>query len=171
MNLVKNFLKHIFPFFLGAVFLFSAPSETQAKIDIAYENDIPLQRSLESLRDLDFQTWQVVAYPKERKDNFITLRIVGYPGSLRLNHPEDLIVKSGIKEWKLKDITLENVQLANDSREAAVEFDLEPLLLDLTQNRPLRLFLPNGFNELPVPPYLVKEWRSLKINDLKNEKI
>ena len=84
---------------------------------------------------------------------------------------KEVVTTTDIKEWKLKDITLENSQLVNDSREAAAEFDLEPLLLELTQNRPLRLFLPGSFNELPVPPYIVKEWRSLKTNDLKNEEI
>ncbi|MFN9945156.1 MAG: DUF3122 domain-containing protein, partial [bacterium] len=44
---------------------------------------------------------------------------------------------------------------------AAAEFDLAPLLADLTNNRPLRLELPGVFTELPVPPYVVKEWRQL----------
>ena len=38
---------------------------------------------------------------------------------------------------------------------------LGPLLADLQQNRPLRLRLPGVFVELPVPPYVVAEWRSL----------
>ena len=66
---------------------------------------------------------------------------------------------------------MENLLLANDSREAAAEYDLQPLLLELTKNRPLRLFLHGAFNELPIPPYIVKEWRSLELNDLKNEEI
>ena len=35
------------------------------------------------------------------------------------------------------------------------------LLADLNKNRPLRLQLPGVFNELPVPPFVVKEWREL----------
>ena len=157
--------------FIAVASLLLMPSISQAKIDITYQDAIPVKRSLESLRDLDFNTWQVVAYPKDEKDSTTILRVIGYPGSLRLNHPQSLIVRSGIKEWELKDITLNNSQLANDSREAAAEFNLKPLLLDLTQNRPLRLFLPNAFNELPVPPYVVKEWRSLKVDKLKDEEI
>ena len=49
-----------------------------------------------------------------------------------------------------------------DGREAAAEFALDPLLDDLSNNRPLRLVLPGVFNELPVPPYVVGEWRSLQ---------
>jgi hypothetical protein len=52
--------------------------------------------------------------------------------------------------------------LAGDGRDAAVEFALDPLLNDLTNNRPLRLVLPGVITELPVPPYVVGEWRSLQ---------
>ncbi len=168
-----NFPRRIFNFIGGllltAALLLFLPSITHAKIDITYQDGIPIQRSLESLRDLDFHTWQVVAYSTDEKKSLTVLRIIGYPGSLRLNHPQPLVVRSGIKEWELNDITLNNIQLANDSREAAAEFNLKPLLLDLTQNRPLRLVLPNAFNELPVPPYVVKEWRSLKVDNLNHE--
>ena len=63
--------------------------------------------------------------------------------------------------WDLPDRTLENSLLKSDGREAAAEFDLAPLLAELNKNRPLRLQLPGVFNELPVPPFVVKEWREL----------
>ena len=47
-------------------------------------------------------------------------------------------------------------------RQAAAEFDLEELINDISKNRPLRLSLNGVFSELPVPPFLVKEWRDLK---------
>jgi len=53
------------------------------------------------------------------------------------------------------------VELANDGRQAAAEFDLDELIKNLDKNRPLRLSLPGVFSELPVPPFLVKEWRTL----------
>ena len=58
--------------------------------------------------------------------------------------------------------TLANPVLATDGREAAAEFALDPLLDDLSNNRPLRLALPGVFTELPIPPYVVSEWRSLQ---------
>jgi len=54
-----------------------------------------------------------------------------------------------------------NNELAEDNRQAAAEFDLDQLIQDITQNRPLRLSLEGVFSELPVPPFLVKEWRNL----------
>jgi hypothetical protein len=120
-------------------------------------------RSLESLRDLDYQSWQVVAYREgpPGPDAAITLRIVGYPGRVRLDHPTPMLVTAGRRLWELADTTLTSPKLAGDGRAAAAEFNLTPLLADLHTNRPLRLELPGVFTELPVPPYVVEEWRSL----------
>jgi hypothetical protein len=125
------------------------------------ETGTPVLRSLESLRDLDYQSWQLVAYREGPPGGPLTLRIVGYPGKVRLDHPTPLRVQSGRLQWQLDDITLANPKLAGDGRAAAAEFNLAPLLADLHQNRPLRLQLPGVFVELPVPPYVVAEWRSL----------
>ena len=125
------------------------------------ENGTPVLRSLESLRDLDYQSWQLVAYREGPPGGPLTLRIVGYPGKVRLDHPTPLLVQSGRLQWQLDDITLANPKLAGDGRAAAAEFNLAPLLADLRKNRPLRLQLPGVFVELPVPPYVVAEWRSL----------
>ena len=92
----------------------------------------------------------------------MVLRIVGYPGKVRLDHPTGLAVLAGRREWELTDITLDNPALARDGREAAAEFALDPLLNDLSNNRPLRLVLPGVFTELPVPPFVVGEWRALQ---------
>nr|WP_259720037.1 DUF3122 domain-containing protein [Synechococcus sp. CS-1328] len=125
------------------------------------QNGIPVVRSLESLRDLDGQSWQVVAYRQGPVGGPLILRLVGYPGKVRLDHPTSLQVVSGRLSWQLTDVTLASSALAGDGRAAAAEFDLEPLLADLQQNRPLRLQLRGVFTELPVPPYVVAEWRSL----------
>ena len=129
-----------------------------------HENEAgtPMVRSLESLRDLDYDSWQAVAYREGPPGEPVVLRIVGYPGKVRLEHPVSLQVIAGRREWALEDITLANPALASDGREAAAEFALDPLLDDLANNRPLRLVLPGVFNELPVPPYVVGEWRSLQ---------
>ena len=120
-----------------------------------------IKRSLESLKDLDYQTWQIIVYPSSKESKNLILRIVGYPGSLRIDHPTSLMVNSGRKNWDLKDITKNSkisVEALNDS---AAEFDLNTLIAELNKNRPLRISLPGLINDLPIPPYLVSEWRSL----------
>ena len=87
--------------------------------------------------------------------------ILDKKGNLRIDHPTVLRVESGRKQWLLDDKTLLNVELANDGRQAAAEFDLDELIKNLDKNRPLRLSLSGVFSELPVPPFVVKEWRSI----------
>ena len=120
-----------------------------------------MKRSLESLRDYDSQTWQIIVYPSSKVSNNLILRIVGYPGSLRIDHPTSLLVNSGRKAWELKDITTRNKAKSETLNDSVAEFDLSPLISELHKNRPLRLNLPGLINDLPIPPFLVGEWRTL----------
>jgi hypothetical protein len=152
----------LMPALLALVLWLGLPTAALAQVHAhSDENGQPVVRSLESLRDLDYQSWQVVAYRQGPPGGPLTLRIVGYPGKVRLDHPTALQVQSGRTHWDLEDVTLANPALAADGRAASAEFDLAPLIHDLHQNRPLRLALPGVFVELPVPPFVVGEWRSL----------
>ena len=153
---VKGFLLNLL-----MILFFLAPMQVSAEVAETEINSGMINASSEFLRDLDYETWQLVAYKSPYNDDKLILRVIGYPGSLRIDHPLDLKVESGRKEWLLADKTLLNDELAKDSRQAAAEFDLEQLIQDISQNRPLRLSLDGVFSELPVPPFLVKEWRSL----------
>jgi hypothetical protein len=147
---------------LAAALLLLGPSPAAAMLHAHPDGQgQPVLRSLESLRDLDDQSWQLVAYREGPPGGPLRLRIVGYPGKVRLEHPTDLQVRSGRKVWTLEDVTLSSAALAGDTRAAAAEFDLAPLLADLDRNRPLHLELPGVLTDLPVPPYVVAEWRSL----------
>ena len=141
--------------------LLFVPVRTYAEIAETEINGGLINASTEFLRDLDYETWQLVAYKSSNNNEKLVLRIIGYPGNLRIDHPLALNVESGRKKWELDDVTLLNTELVEDNRQAAAEFDLEKLMQDLTQNRPLRLSLQGVFSELPVPPFLVKEWRNL----------
>ena len=151
--------------FLICCFFFINPSNTYADSKVTFNyQEKEIKRSLESLRDIDYQTWQLIVYPTSKGSSNLILRIVGYPGSLRIDHPTNLIVNSGRKKWYLKDITKiskSNLETLNDS---VAEFDLSPLIAELDKNRPLRLSFPGLINDLPIPPYLVREWRTLAIN-------
>ncbi len=154
------FLKGILPLLLLCSFVFN-PLKVSAEIAETEINGELINASSEFLRDLDFETWQLVAYKSPLFADKLILRVIGYPGNLRIDHPTDLRVESGRKKWFLKDKTLLNVELANDRRQAAAEFDLDELMKNLDKNRPLRLSLSGVFSELPVPPFLVKEWRTI----------
>tara|TARA_B100000925_G_scaffold266136_1_gene225725 strand:- start:410 stop:910 length:501 start_codon:yes stop_codon:yes gene_type:complete len=156
----KLFFRSILLFLLMISFALT-PMQVSAELAETEINSGMINASSEFLRDLDYETWQLVVYKSSINDGRLILRIIGYPGSLRIDHPQNLLVESGRKKWLLADKTLLNDELAKDSRQAAAEFDLEQLIQDISQNRPLRLSLSGVFSELPVPPFLVKEWRSL----------
>ncbi len=154
------FLKGILPIFFILSLIFS-PIQVSAEVAETEINGELINASSEFLRDLDFETWQLVAYKSPLFADKLILRVIGYPGNLRIDHPTSLKVESGRKQWLLDDKTLLNVELANDGRQAAAEFDLDKLIKNLDKNRPLRLSLSGVFSELPVPPFVVKEWRSM----------
>ena len=157
----KNFFsKRILPLLLLLSFIFN-PFKVFAEVAETEINGELMNASSEFLRDLDFETWQLVAYKSPLFEDKLILRVIGNPGNLRIDHPTYLRVESGRKQWLLDDKTLLNAELANDGRQAAAEFDLNELIQNIDKNRPLRLSLPGVFSELPVPPFLVKEWRSL----------
>tara|TARA_Y100001970_G_scaffold294355_1_gene451380 strand:- start:18592 stop:19098 length:507 start_codon:yes stop_codon:yes gene_type:complete len=160
-NYRKNILlRGLIALNLFVLLLFSQPNKTFAEIITTEINGQDIKGSVEFLRDLDFETWQLVTYKDINNENLIILRVIGYPGSLRIDHPTELKVDSGRKYWELKDITLKNNLLVSDPRQAAAEFNLTKLIDQIDKNRPLRLSLDGVFSELPVPPYLVSEWRS-----------
>ncbi len=157
----KNiFIKGILPLLLLLSFIVN-PLKVSAKVAETEINGELINASSEFLRDLDFETWQLVAYKSPLFEKKMILRVIGYPGNLRIDHPTGLMVESGRKQWVLDDKTLLNAELANDGRQAAAEFDLDELIKNLDKDRPLRLSLPGVFSELPVPPFVVKEWRFL----------
>jgi len=156
----KNFFKGLLPLLLILSFIFN-PIKVSAEVAEIEINGELINASSEFLRDLDFETWQLVAYKSPLFSDKLILRIIGYPGNLRIDHPTELRVESGRKQWHLNDKTLLNEELANDRRQAAAEFDLDELIMNLDKNRPLRLSLSGVFSDLPVPPFVVKEWRSI----------
>ena len=160
-KLNKNiFFKVLFPLAILISLVFN-PLKALAEISEKEINGELINVSSEFLRDLDFETWQLVAYKSPLFEDKLILRVIGYPGNLRIDHPTSLQVESGRKKWLLTDKTLLNVELANDGRQAAAEFDLNELINSIDKNRPLKLSLSGVFSELPVPPFVVKEWRSL----------
>ncbi len=155
------FFKGLLPLAIIISIIFN-PLRVYSEIAETEINGDLINASSEFLRDLDFETWQLVAYKSPLFEDKLILRVIGYPGNLRIDHPTSLQVNSGRKQWFLSDKTSLNFELVNDGRQAAAEFDLDELINNIDKNRPLRLSLSGVFSELPVPPFVVKEWRSLK---------
>ena len=87
------------------------PLKVNAEIAETEINGEFIYASSEFLRDLDFETWQLVAYKSSLFEDKLILRVIGYPGNLRIDHPTSLKVDSGRKQWLLSDKTLLNQKL------------------------------------------------------------
>jgi len=166
MEIFRKFSRLIIVCLLIFCCLFAYEKNTYADSQIILNDEQKvIKRSLESLQDLDYQTWQMIVYPSSKVSKKLTLRIVGYPGSLRSDHSSNLIVNSGRKNWNLRKIAKKSKAQGEILNDSAAEFDLSPLIAELDKNRPLRLSLPGLINDLPIPPYLVSEWRTLADNN------
>ena len=158
----SKFYLLIFAFFLIFCCLFTHSENIYADLNIKlHTSEKEMKRRLESILDLEYQTWQIIVYPSSKVPNNLILRIIGYLVSLRIDHLTNLIVNSVRKNWELKDITKKNkskVETLNDSVSA---YDNSPLIAELDRNRPLRLRLDALINDLPIPPHLVGERSTL----------
>ena len=63
------------------------PLEVNAEIAYTEINGELINASSEFLRDLDFETWQLVVYKSPLLEDKLVLRVIGYPGNLRIDHP------------------------------------------------------------------------------------
>ena len=118
-------------------------------------------RSVQSLRDSDGKAWQVVLYKRVYSGtvNSLNLRLVGFPGT-QLLHPVALKVAAGkVEIGKANDIWSQSDLPVN-----VAEYDFKPIVVQLETDRPLQLNLPvkgERVTTLQVPPFAVREWRSL----------
>ena len=98
-KLNKNiFFKGLIPLAILISLVFN-PLKVFAEIAETEINGELINASSEFLRDLDFETWQLVAYKSPFYEDKLILRVIGYPGNLRIDHPTSLQVDSGRKQW------------------------------------------------------------------------
>ncbi|MBW4582947.1 MAG: DUF3122 domain-containing protein [Tildeniella nuda ZEHNDER 1965/U140] len=123
-------------------------------------NDRVMYRSLQTLRDRTDQAWQVVFYKRMQggQTESIHLRLVGFPGGSALEHPHPLKITTGTERVWLAAETAPVTNAVN-----VAEYDLFEVMRQLNSTTPLRLTLPleGTAIELPIPPFVVEEWRQV----------
>ena len=119
-----------------------------------------MYRSLQTLRDRSNQTWQVVLYKRVQGGltQTLHLRLVGFPGGAALEHPHPLRITTGTERVWLATETPPVTDTPN-----VAEYDLLEVMRELNSTTPLRLTVPVQGQpiELPVPPFVVEEWRQV----------
>jgi len=150
--------------FLGlllALFLTLGMPEGLASVHTYPEgNDRVMIRSLQTLRDRADQAWQVVFYKRVQHGltQSLHLRLVGFPGGVALQHPSALKITTGTEKVWMATETAPVTDALN-----VAEYDVFEVMRQLTATTPLRLTIPvQGESiELPIPPFVVEEWRQV----------
>ncbi|MGM3307800.1 DUF3122 domain-containing protein [Anabaena sp. WFMT] len=120
-----------------------------------------LYRSQVKLDDQSGKVWQVVLfkqiYPGQASN--VNLRLIGFPGSAELIHPQPLKITSATdKVWNAADVFLDEAPAPTIG-----QYDLTHILPELP-NEKLTLGIPlpgSNFINISVPPSVVKEWRTV----------
>ncbi|MBE9012262.1 DUF3122 domain-containing protein [Pseudanabaenaceae cyanobacterium LEGE 13415] len=116
-----------------------------------------LYRSLSKLQDDRDRAWQVVFYkrfPLGQSDT-IHLRLVGFPGLVKLDHDQPLEIEANRSLLSAKDVTPNNFSIAHVG-----EYDFKPVLtqLDTDTKLTLRVHLDGGEARLKIPQETALEW-------------
>ncbi|MDY7022020.1 MAG: DUF3122 domain-containing protein [Cyanobacteriota bacterium] len=124
------------------------------------ENQV-MYRSKQSLRDRHDLSWQVILFKRVKfgQVHEVHLRLVGFPGLTEFVHREALRLTSATGQtWQAEDVV--DLSLPKN----VGEYDLFQFMLQVENDIPLELDLPLVASQkttLPVPPYIMKEWRKL----------
>jgi hypothetical protein len=164
---LRNWLRSLWGAILVLLIVWSAlPPSAAASLHTYHElpNQVTV-RSRQSLRDFSDRAWQAIAFKRTRDNALqgIYVRLVGFPGAVEVDRqrPITFLAPTG-QQWQLKG--------AIDPQTKALptnvgQYDLQPLLADLTTALPLELQVPlvgAETAEMAIAPFVVEEWLQIK---------
>ncbi|MDB9438476.1 MULTISPECIES: DUF3122 domain-containing protein [Dolichospermum] len=146
--------------FLGLV-NFTSQTVIAAVTQIGNPPEEVIYRSQVKLDDQSGKVWQVVLFKQVYSDQTsnINLRLVGFPGSAELIHPQPLKITANTgKVWSANDIFLDKAPAPTIG-----QYDFTDILFQLPlESLTLSIPLPAAnFINISVPIHVVKEWQSL----------
>ncbi|MGG6268331.1 DUF3122 domain-containing protein [Leptolyngbya sp. AN03gr2] len=128
-----------------------------ASVHTYSDSNSVLFRSLSKLQDDRDRAWQVVFYkrfPLGQSDT-IHVRLVGFPGLVKLDHDRPLEIEANRSLLSAKDVTPSDFSIAYVG-----EYDFKPVLNQLDTDTKLTLILPldSGEARLKIPQETALEW-------------
>ncbi|ABG53592.1 conserved hypothetical protein [Trichodesmium erythraeum IMS101] len=153
----------IFTLILSLYLIIFNPQNALASIHKYPESSIQIMyRSQQSLRDISDRAWQAVLYKRIKSGQLknLNLRLVGFPGMIKLANSQKLQITTGTgKVWKADNVLLDSSFPPN-----VAEYNFLEVMKNLDYDTPLRLHLSlqdSSIAEIVVPIFAVKEWRQL----------
>jgi hypothetical protein len=145
--------------FLGLGSL-TSPTAIAAVIQTEAASKEILYRSFAKLNDQSGQVWQVVLfkqiYPGQAQT--VNLRLVGFPGSAELLHPQPLKITTTTG----KVLTAADVFLDEAPAPTIGQYDFQDILPQLSiESLVLSIPLPRNTINISVPQSVVQEWQEV----------
>lgn len=168
MQIIPNWKQILITSFTVVLaFLFFFPNPADASIRTTEEdNGTTLYKSFHQLQDSQQQSWQVVLFKKEREDDSegkLKLRLVGYPGQVKIAHPKPLVVEANRAAWQAEDLFAEGSPSPNVG-----QYDLGKIIYQLSQDNNTLLKIPEANRNqrtLKVPGVIILEWKIVAGNN------
>lgn len=170
-------IRQVFSWFLllGAIVLavllgFSVLNSPSALAAIRQLEESPGQvvyQSRQTLKDLHGNSWQAVAFKRIRPNGQTSfeLRLVGFPGVVELDHTQPLTLTNSLgATLTATDVSSTILSDSGQSVPNIGQYDLQPLIVQLQTEIPLKLSLPTTSGEtvrLSVSPLLIEEWQTV----------
>ena len=121
-----------------------------------------LYQSRQTLRDPRGNSWQAIVFKRTQPDgeSNLVLRLVGFPGTVALDHPCPLTIVSSLgQKFTTTDIT--DRILTEEDISNVGQYDLQPVIWSLRPELPIKLSLETQENakiSLFVSSRVIQEW-------------
>lgn len=160
---------------LGAVILavllglgiFNPPSAAATIRQLEEAPGQTVYQARQTLKDQHGTTWQAIAFKRSRPNGQTSfeLRLVGFPGAVEIEHSQPLTLTDSLgKTLTARDSSSAIFTDATQPEPNVGQYDLEPVLSQLSAVLPLKLTLLTTHNQLislSVSPALIQEWRTV----------
>lgn len=160
---------------LGAIILavllglgvLNAPSAAAAIRQLEEAPGQVVYQSRQTLKDQHGTSWQAIAFKRLRPNGqtSLELRLVGFPGVVEIEHSQPLtLIDSLGKTFTASDSSSAIFTDVAQPDPNVGQYDLEPVLSQLSTVLPLKLTLLTTHNQiisLSVSPALIQEWRTV----------
>ncbi|KAI9129319.1 DUF3122 domain-containing protein [Acaryochloris sp. CCMEE 5410] len=155
----------VFLVFLG-IGRFTAPPAAALIVQQEESANQMLYQSRQTLKDRNELSWQAIAFKRIYPNGEVSfkLRLVGFPGAVEVEHPHPLTLRTSLEQtFTATDVTQE---ISPDSPLASNvgQYDLQPILPQLSEVIPLQLSLPTTSGStvvLDISPDVIQEWQAV----------
>jgi hypothetical protein len=124
-------------------------------------------QSRQTLRDAHGNPWQAIVFQRIRPDGTrqLYLRLVGFPGTATIDRNQPLTLTNSLgKTLVARDVSSGMFTDADQPEPHVGQYDLQPILSELSAVTPIRLLLPTidqGAIGITVPAMLIQEWQTV----------